>query len=279
MLKQWMRAALFASALALLLVGSFLNAQRVLKDARASIQCPRCPKQWNIDIYAISYPLFFISGVISGFSPCMIALISFVVATTLQFWKGRGRALKRIVAIAGGAFYLHLVILFLLISLPTMLVYTEYLINLLVAVLIIMGLVNFIEVVHDLYTGKWKTGGEAAIPLFKTPKPIRELIRKASVRDNPYVDFSVGAVFSLIKLGCSLALLLPIFPLFQPLTSLASVAIFSVGAVLPMLFLGLLLQVGLIKASQLSEVRSKGRILQRTIVGMTFMVSAFFVLQ
>jgi len=278
MLNQWFRIVLFTSVLALILIGSFLNAERVLKEASMSLPCPKCLKEWNPDIYAISYLLFFALGVISGFSPCMIALISFVVATTVQFRKGRG-ALKRIFAIAGGAFYLHLVVLFLLVSLPTMLVYINYLTNPLVAVLIVLAVANFIEVIHDVYTGKWRTGGEAAILLFKTPKLLREFIRKTSLQDNPYVDFSVGVVFSLVKLGCSLVLLVPILPLFQPLRSLASVAIFSVGVVIPLLLLGLLLHVSLIKVGQLYEVRSKGRILQRTIVGTALIVSAFFILQ
>ena len=279
MLNRWVKTALFTSVLALILAGSFLNAQRVLKEASTSIQCPKCPRQWNPDIQSLSYPLFFVFGVISGFSPCMIALISFVVGTTLQFWNGHGGVSKRIVAIAGGAFYLHLVILFLIISIPTMLVYIDYLINPLVAVLIVLGVANLIEVIHELHTGKWRTGGEAAIPLFKTPKLVRVFIQKASLKDNPYVDFSVGVVFSLIKLGCSLALLVPILPIFQPSQTLASVALFSVGVVLPLLLLGLFLHVGLIKAGQLYEARSKGRILQRTIVGTALMVSAFFILQ
>jgi len=279
MLNQWMRTVLFASVLALILAGSFLNAERVLKEASTSLPCPKCPTQLNPDIHVVSYPLFFTFGIISGFSPCMIALISFIVATTLQFWKNHRGALKRVVAIAGGVLYLHLVILFLIISLPTLLIYTDYLINPLVAILIILGAANFIQVIHDLYTGNWRTGREATIPLFKTPKPIKELIRKASLRDNLYVDFMVGVVFSLVKLGCSLALLMPILPILQPLQSLTSVAIFSIGATLPLLLLGLFLYVGLIKTSQLYEVRSKGRILQRTIVGTAFIVSAFFILQ
>ena len=279
MLNQWMKAALFTSVLALILAGSFLNAERILKEASTSLPCPKCPRQPNSNIHVASYPLFFTFGIISGFSPCMIALISFVVATTLQFWKSRGGVLKRVVAIAGGVLYLHLVILFLLISLPTLLVYTDYLINPLAAVLVILGIANFIEVIHDLYTGKWRTGKEATIPLFKTPKPIKELIRKASLRDNLYVDFMVGVMFSLVKLGCSLALLVPSLPILQPLQSLASVAIFSVGVALPLLLLGLFLYVGLIKASQLYEVRSKSRIVQRTIVGAAFIVSAFLILQ
>lgn len=156
MLNQWIERALFTSVLALILAGSFLNAQRVLKEASEGIQCSKCPRQWNPDVYAISYPLFFAFGVIAGFSPCMIALISFVVATTLQFWKGRGGALKRIVAIAGGAFYLHLVILFLIISIPTTLVYIDYLTNPLIAVLTILGVANFIQVIYDPHTGKGK---------------------------------------------------------------------------------------------------------------------------
>jgi cytochrome c biogenesis protein CcdA len=279
MLKQWIKAAIFASILALILVGSFLNAERILKEASTSLPCPKCPIQPNSNIHVASYPLLFTFGIISGFSPCMIALISFVVATTLQFWKSRGGVLKRVVAIAGGVLYLHLVILFLFISLPTLLVYTDYLITPLAAVLVILGIANFIEVIHDLYTGNWRIGKEATIPLFKTPKPIKELIRKASLRDNLYVDFMVGVMFSLVKLGCSLALLVPSLPILQPLQSLASVAIFSVGVVLPLLLLGLFLYVGLIKASQLYEVRSKSRIVQRTIVGAAFIVSAFLVLQ
>jgi len=279
MLNKWMKAALFTSVLALTLAGSFLNAERILKEANTSLPCPKCPRQGNSDVYATSYLSFFTFGIISGLSPCIIALISFFVAATLQFWKNHRGALKRVVAIAGGIFYLHLVILFLIVSIPTLLIYTDYLINPLVAVLIILGVANFIQVIHDLYTGNWRTGREATIPLFKTPKPIKEFIRKASLQDNLYVDFMVGVVFSLVKLGCSLALLVPILPLLQPLQSLASIAIFSVGVVLPLLLLGLFLHVGLIKTSQLYEVRSKGRILQRTIVGTAFIASAFFILQ
>jgi len=278
MLKQWMNAVIFASVLALIFAGSFLNAERVLKEASTSLPCPKCLRQGTPDIHVASYPLFFTIGIISGFSPCMIALISFVVATTLQSWNGRRGVLKRVVAIAGGVLYSHLVILFLIVS-PTLLIYTNYLITPLAAVLVILGAINFIEVTHDLYTGNWKTGKEATIPLFKTPKPIKELIRKASLRDNLYVDFMVGAMFSLVKLGCSLALLVPILPTLQPLQSSASIAIFSVGVVLPLLLLGLFLHGGLIKTGQLYEVRSKGRIVQRTIVGAAFIVSAFFILQ
>lgn len=281
MFKQWMKAVLFVSVLALIFAGSFLNAERVLKKASTSLPCPgpKCQTQWPHDLHIASYFSFFTFGVISGLSPCIIALISFVVGTTLQFWKGRGRVIKRIVAIAGGVFYLHLVILFLIISLPTMLVYIDNLIIPLVAALVVLGVANLIEVIHDFHTGNWRTGKEAAIPLFKTPKPIKKLVQKASLQNNPYVDFSVGAVFSLVKLGCSLALLVPILPLFQPLRSLGSVAIFSVGVVLPLLLLGLLLHVGLIGVGHLYEVRSRGRILQRTILGTALIVSAFFILQ
>ncbi len=281
MFKQWMKAVLFGSVLASILAGSFLNAERVLKEARTGLPCPgpKCQSQWVPDLQIVSYFSFFILGVISGLSPCMIALISFVVGTTLQFWKGHGGVVKRIVAIAGGVFYLHLVILFLIISLPTILVYVDNLIIPLVAILTVLGVANLIEVIHDFYTGKWRTNEEAAIPLFKTPKSIKKFVQKASLQNNPYVDFSVGAVFSLVKLGCSLALLVPILPLFQPLQSLGSVAIFSVGVVLPLLLLGLLLHVGLIGVGHLYKVRSKGRIIQRTIVGIALIISVFFILQ
>lgn len=140
-----------------------------------------------------------------------------------------------------------------------------------------LGSTNLIEVVHD-YTGNWRRGGEPLIPIFKIPKPIKKRIQKIPLQNSLYFDFSVGILFSFIKLCCTLPLLFSL-PLLQPIQSIASVTIFNVGLVFPMLLLGILLSIGFLKASQLREVRSKGRVLQRTIVGTAFIVSAFFILQ
>ena len=279
MLNQRMKTTLFTLVLALILAGSFLNTQRVLKEARSvSIPCPKCPISLGNDVYATSYLLFFIYGVISGFSPCLIALISFVVAATLHSWGGPKRALKKVIVITGGVFYLHMLILYLIVTVPTLLGYTTYLTIPLAAILVILGGAHLIEVVHDFYTGKWRRGGDPIVPLFKTPKLIKELIQKMSLENNLYFDFLVGALFSFIKLCCTLPLLLSL-PLLQPLQSIASVTIFNVGLVLPMLLLGSFLSTGFIRVGQLHEVRSKGRILQRTMVGTALIASAFFILQ
>jgi len=278
MLNQWMKKALFTLFLVLILAGSLLNAQRFLKEASARIQCPKCPRQWNPDVYATSYLLFFIYGVVSGFSPCLLALISFIVATTLHSWGSPKLALKKVTAITSGVFYLHMLILYLIVTIPTVLGYVAYFTIPFAAILAILGGVHLIEVVHDLKTGRWKSGGEPIVPLFKTPKPIRELIQKMSLQNNFFFDFSVGALFSFIKLCCTLPIILSL-PLLQPLQSIASVTIFNVGLVLPILLLGALLSIGFIRVGQLHEVRSKGRILQRTIAGTALLVSAFFILQ
>jgi len=279
MLNQWMKAVLFTSVLALILAGSFLNAERILKEASTSLPCPKC-KQPNPNASAISYPLVFIYGVVSGFSPCLIALISFVVAATLRSWGSPKRALKKVIVITGGVFYLHMIILYLIvpvITAPTVLGYATYFTIPFAVILAILGGAHLIEVIHDFYTGNWRKGGDPIVPLFKTPKPIKELIQKMSLQNNLYFDFSVGILFSFIKLCCTLPLLFSL-PLLQPLQSIASVTIFNIGLVLPVLLLGVLLSIGFIKTGQLQEVRSKGRILQRTIVGTALIVSAFLIL-
>lgn len=281
MLNQWIKAVLFTSVLALTLAGSFLNAERILKEASTSPPCPKCPRQGNPDAYATSYPLVFIYGVVSGFSPCLIALISFVVAATLHSGGSPKRALKKVIVITGGVFYLHMIILYLIVpvvTVPTVLGYAAYFTIPFAVILMILGGAHLIEVAHDFYTGNWRKGGDPIVPLFKTPKPVKGLIQKMSLQNNLYFDFSVGVLFSFIKLCCTLPLLFSL-PLLQPLQSIASVTIFNVGLVFPVLFLGVLLSIGFIRTGQLREVRSKGRILQRTIVGTALMVSAFLILQ
>jgi len=281
MLNRRIKAALFTSVLALILAGSFLNAERILKEASTSPPCPKCPRQSNPDLYTTSYPLVFIYGVVSGFTPCLIALISFVVAATLQSWGSPKRALKKVIVITGGVFYLHMIILYLIVpvvTVPTVLGYAAYFTIPFAGVLVILGGAHLIEVVHDFYTGNWRKGGDPIVPLFKTPKLVKELIQKISLQNNVYFDFSVGILFSFIKLCCTLPLLFSL-PLIQPLQSIASVTIFNVGLVFPVLLLGVLLSIGFIKTGQLHEVRSKGRILQRTLVGTALIVTAFFILQ
>jgi len=281
MLKQWMRTALFASVLASILAGSFLNAERALKETRTGLPCPKCRGQLSPDVYATSYPLVFIYGVVSGFSPCLIALISFVVAATLYPGGSSKRALKKVIVITGGVFYLHMIILYLIvpvITVPTVLDYATYFTIPFTVILVILGGAHLIEVVRDFYTGKWRKGGDPIVPLFKTPKPVKELVKKMALQNSLYFDFSVGVLFSFIKLCCTLPLFFSL-PLLQPLQSITSITIFNVGLVFPVLLLGALLSIGFIKTGQLHEVRSKGRILQRTIVGTALIVSAFLILQ
>lgn len=275
-----MKAALFVSVLVLILAGSLINAENVLKEASTSLPCPKC-KQPNPNAYIISYPLIFIYGIVSGFSPCLIALISFVVAATLHSWGSPKRALKKVIAITGGVFYLHIIILYLIvpvITASTVVGYAAYFTIPLVAILVTLGGAHLIEVVHDLYTSNWRKGGDPIVPLFKTPKPIKGFIQKMSLQSNLYFDFSVGILFSFIKLCCTLPLLFSL-PLLQPLQSIVSVTIFNVGLVFPMLLFGVLLSIGFLKAGQLREVRSKDRILQRTVIGTALIVSSFLILQ
>lgn len=271
-----LKSPFFVIVLLVVLVGVFFNAQRTLAQRSMDYQCPKCLQINRVN--PISYADIFIFGVLAGLSPCLIALTSFILVPASYSLKSPKGALKKLTAIAGGVFYFHILIAYVFVPELTLQLYTGYLIIPLAVFLVIFGSAHFMEAFHDFYTSKWRNGGKPAVPLFKTPRPIREFIQKVSLQDNLYLSFSAGVLFSFVKSSCTIPILLSLVPLIQPFQSITSVTVFSIGVIYPMLLLGLLLSLGLLKIHQLYELRLKGRIIQRTIVGTALIVTAFFVL-
>jgi len=260
-------------ALSYLIKGSIALVQDVNKQGNSAPN----PNNETLDI---PLPIVFVLGISQGFNACLIALTSFIVAVTLQLKRGFLRALKRVIAISLGIFYVYLLLGFLVVSSSHIIHYVSIFAIPMALVLIGIGILHIAEVTHDFFTGRWRKGEEARIPLFKTPQAVKNLIQKTAIQDSLYFDFGIGALFSLIKLPCIAPLFFTLIAAIPSQTSVALISIITLnlGTVLPILILGSLACVGFLKVSQLSEIRFKGRIVQRLIVGASLIVSAAFIL-
>ncbi len=262
-LRRWLIAILF-------FLGLFLTASIVFLYGEASaIDCPHCPIPTNLS----SQSFLFLYGIASGFNPCLIALVSFIVAVTFQLGRGRGRAILRVCSMTAGVFYLYSIIFFIYERLP---VITTLRIPLTV-LLIFLGAIYIIEAMHDIRRVGWKKGEEPVTPIFKTPKCVKKFVEEASLKDNLYADFAIGAIFSLIKLPCVLPLFVLLYAQFKPLNFIANLLVFNLGVVFPIIIIGSFASLGIIKISQLSHLRFKSRFIQRLIIGIALLIAAAFI--
>jgi cytochrome c-type biogenesis protein len=223
-----------------------------------------------------SQPLVYALGAISGFNPCLIALASFFFATATKT-ELRSVA-KRIGLISLGLIYAYIIFFSMIASNPAVMGSLASLTWLIALILVGVGLLYFVEVGQDIYSRKWGSGSsiEPKVPLFRTPEPVKNFLATARSTNSPVYDFGLGVIFSLIKLPC-IALFLLIL-LVNSVTPLMDVIIFTLGVATPIIVMGLLIGLGMIKVNRLSTVQFKGRLVQRTIIGAVLLISAVLVL-
>jgi len=224
-----------------------------------------------------SQPLVYALGAISGFNPCLIALASFFFATaTKTSFKSVAR---RIALISVGLIYAYLIFFSLIVSNPVVMSSLVSLTWLIAFILVIMGLLHFVEVGHDIYSRRWGGGSsiEAKLPLFKTPRQLKRLLEKTREMNSPAYDFVLGAIFSLIKLPCIAAFLVVL--LVNSTTPLTDIMIFTLGVASPVILMGALIGLGMIKVNRLNTAQFKGRLIQRLVIGAALILSAILVIQ
>jgi len=223
-----------------------------------------------------SQPLIYALGTVSGFNPCLFALASFFFASATQIELKR--VARRIGLISLGLVYAYVVFFSLIVSNPTVMDYLAASSWLVAFVLIVVGLLHFVEVAQDFYSRRWGSGSdtEAKVPLFKTPKPVKGLIAKVRELNNPVYDFVLGMIFSLIKLPCIAMLFVAM--LVNSTAPIADSMIFTAGVASPVIVMGLLIGFGMMNVNRLSLVRFKGRLIQRAVIGAALLISAVLVL-
>jgi len=222
-----------------------------------------------------SQPLIYALGTVSGFNPCLFALASFFFASATQIELKR--VAKRIGLISLGLVYAYVVFFSLIVSNPTVMDYLAASTWLVAFILIVVGLLHFIEVAQDFSRrGGGANDTEARVPLFKTPGFVKGLIVKVRELNNPVYDFALGMIFSLIKLPC-IAMLFAAM-LVNSTAPLTDAMIFTAGVASPVIVLGILIGFGMVSVNRLSLVRFKGRLIQRSVIGVALLVSAVLVL-
>jgi cytochrome c biogenesis protein CcdA len=231
----------------------------------------------NSFLYSLSPAYFLALGILQGLNPCLIALICFVLAATIPV-KGYKRAIQRVVMITCGVFYTFLITGFLMCTPIFLASFTSVFIIPLALILLLVGIMHIIEAFFDLRNSTLAEQGKSKLPLFRTPKKLKDIVQFAAKQDSLYVDFAVGAVFSLIKLPCVAPILLTLVSsiLTDPAIAMTNIFLVNLGAILPMLALGIAACFGLIKFEQFLGIRFKGRIFQRFLVGLVLLLSAIF---
>jgi len=224
----------------------------------------------------LSQPLIYALGTVSGFNPCLFALASFFFASATQIELKR--VARRIGLILLGLVYAYVVFFSLIVSNPTVMDYLAASSWLVAFILIVVGLLHFVEVAQDFYSrrGGGANDTEARVPLFKTPRPVKGLIAKVRELNNPVYDFVLGMIFSLIKLPCIAMLFVAM--LVNSTAPIADSMIFTAGVASPVIVMGLLIGFGMMNVNRLSLVRFKGRLIQRAAIGAALLISAVLVL-
>ena len=220
--------------------------------------------------------LIYALGTISGFNPCLVALASFFFASATQ--TELKSAARRIGLISLGLIYAYVVFFSLIVSNPTVMGLLAASNWIIAFILVVVGLLHFVEVAQDIYSRRWGSGGntEARVPLFRTPKPLKEFLVKVRGLNSPVYDFALGIVFSLIKLPCIAVLFVVL--LVNSTTPLMDTLIFTLGVASPVILMGLLIGFGMVNVNRLSTVRFKGRLIQRTVIGAALLISALLVI-
>jgi cytochrome c biogenesis protein CcdA len=229
----------------------------------------------SVKTLPLSTPLVYALGTVSGLNPCFVALASAFLATSTQD-QGR-KVARRLVLVSLGLIYAYLIFFTLILANPGVASYLPRVTWMVALVLLGVGLLYLVEVTYDLYVRRWGAGShiEAKIPIFRTPKIFKSRIRRSENSSGLY-DFGLGAFFSLVKLPCIAAYLFVL--LVNSTNQLADIAVFTLGVVSPIVLMGGLIGLGMVRINQLTELQFKGRIVQRAAIGIILIVSVIFIL-
>lgn len=221
----------------------------------------------------LSIPVVFIAGLLTGFNPCLLAIMAFLASVTLSA-KGKRRDLLKIVAgFCAGLFAVYMLVgLGLLGAVKQQPGFIGQITSLLALFIGLLGLWHFYDAYH------LKTHDRSS---FKTPAGLIHLIRSMEKgRHVMGISFLAGAIFSLVKAPCVGAVYLAVLDMLISKGQVAEgsiyLGVFNLGVVLPVLILGAMLAFGL-SPDKVNEFKEKRRIGIRLVTGVVLIVLAILI--
>jgi cytochrome c biogenesis protein CcdA len=244
-----------------------------------SITIPEIP-ELNQKTQPIENPIAaFIIGAVQGFNPCIIAIMTFIIAAI----SGGGKFMK-LTAIALGVLYSYLIFSFIMFSSPVIVQNIQYATTAIIITLIILIVYYLIELSLEIRAeriGVIMDASRGILPIFKTPKPLLKLANRTISSRNPYLYFTLGLIFSLVKMPCIApvtAYYIAKLP-YQPIHSLVNIIALNIGTITPYIVLAVLACMGVLTLEKLASMRGlKIRILQRIIVIAALKLTVIFLL-
>lgn len=213
-------------------------------------------------IEKISPYLLLTAGILSGFNPCLLAVMAFLASVNLTQKGRRKEMLKITLGFSIGIFTMHML-----------------------AGLSILGTVNFlpelrsyfseIAVVMTALLGFWHIYDaywlrKHAKTTFRTPQPLKDFMSRMDEKNLLLLSFLAGGMFSLVKAPCVGAVYLSLLSLLAMKTDIVRgieyIWIFNLGLLLPVVLLGLLLAFGL-SPKTVTEFRERKRVGIRLMTG------------
>jgi cytochrome c biogenesis protein CcdA len=211
----------------------------------------------------------FLGGILSGFNPCVLAIVVFLSTMAVASDGTRFSALSAVLAFCGGVLAAYLVLGMGFFQLSMLVPQARGILEpLLVLVLLSLSAISF----HRALPGYRETGD-------------RSLFRRMLRRSRSHIEryrltggLCVGLLFGALKMPCAgglyLVVLGEVISSGSPLNGLANLLLFDVGLILPIAALGLLLTFG-VSHGTLNAFRLRHRAALNVLAGLTLLLTAF----
>jgi len=278
---KYVKVGVFLFTLVTILFGVYTASQDALNELQ-KVDCPKCQRYLSLfgSTPLAYYALPLTLGIISGFTPCLIALILMVIGTAFDLGESSRRVILKVVFTVGGVFYAYLIIPNLILLVPSIVQKSESVTIVLGASLLILGIAHSTEAARALYKNEWMIHEDNGILLSKTPRALKNMVKKTLTLGNLYIYFLVGAFLAVVKLFCVGSLMLVSLPLSlsQPSKFVMSIVLFDLGLILPITLISLLTCLGLTRVGHLTALRLRSQLIQRAVVGIALILAGLILI-
>ncbi|MCD1294530.1 cytochrome C biogenesis protein CcdA [Methanocella sp. CWC-04] len=237
-------------------------------DGKQTIICPETPTMLIKKLSAITV---FLAGLAAGVNPCLLAIMVFIATATLSSKGSHGEILIRILSFCAGLLVVYILMGIGFLTLLEYIPSFEEMIR--TALIVILGLLSLWEF-YDAYE-TYKYGSRDSV--------FKQFLRKFKPFYNKFhviANFILGLVFGLIKMPCVggiyIAILGAMIYTKDTGSLLAYLLIYNMGVILPLLFIGLIITLGM-KPEKVDEFRHKHRVKIKVFTGivLALLASAF----